>query len=273
VTEGPKSPVPASLVNPGKLFFIAGPCVIESEDDCLRIADALAECARGNDTTVVFKASYDKANRTAKSSFRGPGRDDGLRILQKVRERSGLPLLTDVHLPSDAAAVAQVVDVIQIPAFLCRQTDLLRAAGQTGKIVNLKKGQFMAPGDMRYAVEKVGGSCWLTERGTFFGYNRLVVDFVGFQEMKSLGVPIVFDATHSVQTPGAKQGCSGGCRDWAVPLARCALCCGADALFFEVHPDPNQALCDGPNSLYLADFEENLPRLLDLYRMLSTGLL
>jgi 2-dehydro-3-deoxyphosphooctonate aldolase (KDO 8-P synthase) len=269
VAVGPKSTAGASVVNPARLFFVAGPCVIESEDICLRIAHALAECARRTDTTIYFKASYDKANRTAMSSFRGPGIDEGLRVLQKVRESTGLPILTDVHLPSDADAVAQVVDAIQIPAFLCRQTDLLRAAGRTGKIVNIKKGQFMAPRDMRYAVEKVGGACWLTERGTFFGYNRLVVDFDGVKELKTLGVPVVFDATHSVQTPGGEQGRSGGRRDSAVPLARCAICCGVDGLFFEVHPDPDRALCDGPNSLYLSDFEENMPRFLDLFRMVS----
>jgi 2-dehydro-3-deoxyphosphooctonate aldolase (KDO 8-P synthase) len=247
------------------LFIIAGPCVVESEQLCLNIADRLAQCARKHDIAIIFKASYDKANRTAKSSFRGPGREEGLRVLEKVGKQSGLPLLTDIHVPHDAEGAAQVVDIIQIPAFLCRQTDMLAAAANTGKYVNVKKGQFMSPQDMKFAVEKVGERCMLTERGTFFGYNKLVVDFTSIKEMKKLGVPVIFDATHSVQTPGGNQGVSGGNRDFAVPLALAAICCGADALFFEVHPNPPSALCDGANSVYIESFEENLPRFIELF--------
>ncbi|MBD3393414.1 MAG: 3-deoxy-8-phosphooctulonate synthase, partial [Chitinivibrionales bacterium] len=247
------------------LFFVAGPCVVESKDLCLRVAESLARAAGQYECPIVFKASYDKANRTSQRSFRGPGKEEGLRILENVREQSGLPVLTDIHDPADAEPTAQVADIIQIPAFLCRQTDLLAAAGATGKRVNIKKGQFMAPEDMKYAVEKAGNKCWLTERGTFFGYNRLVVDFTGIATMKSLGVPVVFDATHSVQTPGGSGGKSGGNRALAVPLARAAVSCGADGLFFEVHPEPENALCDGPNSMYLAEFVDAIPRFMDLY--------
>jgi 2-dehydro-3-deoxyphosphooctonate aldolase (KDO 8-P synthase) len=256
-----------------KLFFIAGPCVIESEDLCFRIAKRLADLSRAYSADIVFKASYDKANRTSVTSFRGPGKKNGLAILAKVKKRFGLPLCTDIHYPCDAADAAEVVDILQIPAFLCRQTDLLRAAGKTGKYVNIKKGQFMAPLDMRFALEKAGkraaGRVFITERGTFFGYNRLVVDFAGMRELASLGAPVIFDATHSVQLPGAGGGCSSGFRDAAVPLARAAVSAGADGLFFEVHPTPDKALCDGPNSLNLSDFEKNVPRLLDLFATIS----
>lgn len=246
------------------LFFVAGPCVIESESLCLRIAERLARLSERRGVLVVFKASYDKANRTSKNSFRGPGPGEGLRILRKVKEATGLPLLTDVHSVDEVAAAADVVDVLQIPAFLCRQTDLLVAAGRTGRTVNIKKGQFMAPLDMRYAVEKAGGKCWLTERGTFFGYNRLVVDYAGMITMKGIGVPVVFDATHSVQNPGGGRGRSSGNRDLAVPLARAAAAAGADGLFFEVHPHPAGALCDGDNTLDIRTFEKEAPRFLDL---------
>ncbi len=252
-----------------RLFFIAGPCVIESENLCLRIAEKLASCARKNAVDIIFKASYDKANRTSPTSFRGPGKKKGLAILAKVKKATGLPLCTDVHAPRDAADAAQVVDVIQIPAFLCRQTDLLQAAGKTGKFVNIKKGQFMAPGDMRFALEKAGKRAFLTERGTFFGYNHLVVDFAGMRVLTGLGAPVVFDATHSVQDPGGGNGSSTGRRDLAVPLARAALCAGADGLFFEVHPAPDRALCDGPNSVRLSDFEKNVPRFMELFAMID----
>jgi 2-dehydro-3-deoxyphosphooctonate aldolase (KDO 8-P synthase) len=250
--------------NPRKPFFIAGPCVIESEALCLRIAERLARISRAHAVDIVFKASYDKANRTSLSSFRGPGQKKGLDVLAKVNKRFGLPLCTDIHNPQDAADVAHVVDIVQIPAFLCRQTDLLRAAGKTGKYVNIKKGPFMAPLDMRFALEKAGKRAFITERGTFFGYNRLVVDFAGMMELASLGAPVIFDATHSVQSPGGGNGRSSGNRDAAIPLAGAALCAGARGLFFEVHPDPDKALCDGPNSLSLSDFEKNVPRLLEL---------
>jgi 2-dehydro-3-deoxyphosphooctonate aldolase (KDO 8-P synthase) len=189
--------------------------------------------------------------------------------LLKVKKLTGLAVCTDIHAPLDAAEAAEAADILQIPAFLCRQTDLLVAAGKTGKTVNIKKGQFMAPADMRFAVEKAGKRSWITERGTFFGYNRLVVDFTGIRVMKAMGVPVIFDATHSVQSPGAGDGCSSGDRELALPLARAAICAGADGLFFEVHPDPDRALCDGPNSLFLAEFERNVPRFLELFAMLD----
>ena len=253
-----------------RLFFIAGPCVIESEKLCLTIAERLAELSNSRAVDIIFKASYDKANRTSIKSFRGPGRTKGLKILEKVKKATGLAVLTDVHSPEDAAEASEVVDVVQIPAFLCRQTDLLLAAKKTRRFVNIKKGPFMAPADMRFAVEKAGGRAWLTERGTFFGYNRLVVDFTGIRAMKAIGVPVIFDATHSVQSPGAGDGRSSGDRDMAIPLARAAVCTGADGLFFEVHPDPDKALCDGPNSLCLKDFEKSVPQLCDLHaRVLS----
>lgn len=248
-----------------KLFFIAGPCVIESEKICMAIADRLAYLSMSCAVDIVFKASYDKANRTSKASFRGPGKKKGLKVLQKVRKNTGLPLITDIHSTEDAAEVAAVVDIVQIPALLCRQTDLLLAAKKTGRFVNIKKGQFMAPADMRFAAEKTGNRTWLTERGTFFGYNRLVVDFTGIRAMKTFGLPVIFDATHSVQRPGAGDGCSSGDREMALPLARAAVCTGADGLYFEVHPDPDHALCDGPNSLVLSDFEKCVPQFSDLY--------
>jgi len=260
----------SKIIRGKKLFFIAGPCVIESESLCLRIAERLARCADRNKIDMFFKASWDKANRTSKASFRGPGRQKGLQILSTVREKTGLPLLTDIHETCDVQDAADVVDIIQIPAFLCRQTDLLEKAGKTNKWVNVKKGQFMAPLDMRYAIDKIGDKCILTERGTFFGYNRLVVDFTGIAEMKSLGVPVVFDATHSIQNPGGLKGCSGGNRNNALPLAQAAVCHHINGLFFEVHPDPSKALCDGPNSLYLSSFEKNLPRLIELHSLVHS---
>ena len=248
------------------LFVVAGPCVAESREVCLRSAATLARAGAQHGITMLFKASYDKANRTSADSFRGPGIDEGLRILEEVRQVSGLPILTDVHESGEVAAAAQVADVLQIPAYLCRQTSLLAAAGATGKVVNVKKGQFMAPGDMRFAVAKAGPLTWVTERGTFFGYNRLVVDFAAYPVLRSLGCPLVFDATHSVQSPGGGEGCSSGNRSMALPLARAALAVGFDGLFFEVHPDPDNALCDGPNSLPLDDFARAVPGLIELYR-------
>jgi 2-dehydro-3-deoxyphosphooctonate aldolase (KDO 8-P synthase) len=250
---------------PRRLFFIAGPCVIESEQLCLGIAEALAKVASDNNVVVVFKASYDKANRTSGSSFRGPGKKKGLRILAKVKAASSLPILTDIHTAGDAEEAAAVADVLQIPAFLCRQTDILVAAAKTGRIVNVKKGQFVSPAEMRYALDKAGSRAWVTERGTFFGYNRLVVDFAGMPVLKSFGRPVVFDATHSVQSPGGGEGKSSGNRDLALPLARAALCMGADGLFFEVHPNPHKALCDGDNTIEVREFVKNVPRLIELF--------
>jgi 2-dehydro-3-deoxyphosphooctonate aldolase (KDO 8-P synthase) len=253
-----------------KLFFIAGPCVVESEKLCLDIAEILAKLSCTYEVDIVFKASYDKANRTSKASFRGPGKAKGLKILDKVKRESGLKIITDIHNPQDASEAADVADILQIPALLCRQTDLLESARKTGKYINVKKGQFMAPEDMRYVVEKTGKKTWLTERGTFFGYNRLVVDFAGIPILKSFGVPVIFDATHSVQIPGGGNGCSSGNRDWAIPLARAAVAMGVDGLFFEIHPDPDKALCDGPNSIFVSEFQKNVPRLIELYSMLQS---
>ncbi|MDO5575888.1 MAG: 3-deoxy-8-phosphooctulonate synthase [Fibrobacter sp.] len=248
-----------------KLFIIAGPCVIESQNLCLKIAARLASLSAKYEIDIIFKSSFDKANRTSRNSFRGPGPEQGLKILETVSLDSGLPILTDIHDPNQAISIAQVADVIQIPAFLCRQTDLLTSAASTGKIVNIKKGQFVAPQDMGFSIEKAGPNCWLTERGTFFGYNRLVVDFAGLPVLKSFNVPVIFDATHSVQMPSAGNGVSSGNRDLAVPLAKAAIMMGVDGLFFEIHPDPDLALCDGPNSISVDEFEKQLPKLIDLY--------
>lgn len=248
------------------IFFIAGPCVIESEKLCLHVAERLAALSRKHRVDIIFKASYDKANRTSQTSFRGPGLKAGLAVLAKVRQETGLPVLTDVHTSSEATLAGTVVDILQIPAFLCRQTDLLRAAAKTRKTVNIKKGQFMAPGDMGHAINKAGKNVWLTERGTFFGYNRLVVDYTGLIDMRKFGKPVIFDATHSVQQPGGAGGQSSGNRDLAIPLARAAVSVGVDGLFFEVHPDPSRALCDKDNSLYLHDFEREMPRLIELHQ-------
>jgi 2-dehydro-3-deoxyphosphooctonate aldolase (KDO 8-P synthase) len=253
--------------NAGKknLFFIAGPCVIESERLCLEIAENLAIIAEKENVVMIFKASYDKANRTSGSSFRGLGMKKGLAILQKVKKQTGLPILTDIHTAQQTSVAAEVADILQIPAFLCRQTDLLVAAKKTGKIVNVKKGQFMSPQDMKYSIEKAGKKAWLTERGTFFGFNRLVVDFTGIPVLKSFGRPVIFDATHSVQMPGAGNGVSSGNRDLALPLARAAVSAGVNGLFFEIHPHPDKALCDGPNSISVKDFVKNAPRFVELY--------
>ena len=253
------------------LFVIAGPCVIESEELCLQTASRLASLSSKYKIDIIFKSSFDKANRTSRDSFRGPGPEQGLRILEKVSKESGLSVLTDIHESSQAASVAQVVDIIQIPAFLCRQTNLLTSAASTGKIVNIKKGQFMAPHDMEFSIKKAGPNCWITERGTFFGYNRLVVDFAGIPILKSFNVPVIFDATHSVQMPGGGKGVSSGNRMLALPLAKAALSMGVDGLFFEIHPEPQNALCDGPNSISVSEFEKQLPRLIDLHSYLLTS--
>ncbi|MBN1757161.1 MAG: 3-deoxy-8-phosphooctulonate synthase [Chitinispirillaceae bacterium] len=252
-----------------KLFIIAGPCVIESLDVSLHIAEACVALAHRHEIAIIFKASYDKANRTSINSYRGPGTQEGLRILEAVKKETGLPVLTDIHESTQAAEAAEIADVLQIPALLCRQTDLLVAAAATGKTVNIKKGQYLSPAEMAHPVKKAGNNCWITERGTFFGYNRLVVDFTGIEKLKSFGKPVIFDATHSVQQPGGGDGCSSGNRELALPLARAALAMGVNGLFFEIHPDPDHALCDGPNSLRLSEFELELPRLIALYNFLS----
>jgi 2-dehydro-3-deoxyphosphooctonate aldolase (KDO 8-P synthase) len=240
------------------LLWIAGPCVIESHDLTLHIADTLKQLADRLDLPLVFKASFDKANRTSGKSFRGPGMDDGLRTLEAVKRRTGLPVTTDIHECHQAAAVAEVCDLLQIPAFLARQTDLIQAAGRTGRAVNVKKGQFMAPWDMRHVVtkmEEVGNRrLLLTERGATFGYGQLVSDMRSIPWMQELGCPVIFDATHSVQMPAAKGDRSGGDRRMVPFLARAAVACGCDGLFLETHPRPDEALSDGPNAIALADF-------------------
>lgn len=257
----------------GPFFLVAGPCVIESEDLTLSIAHFLRETGERLGIPVIFKASYDKANRTSVDSYRGPGIDRGLEILQKVKEKAGLPLLSDVHSAEEIAKVSRILDVIQIPAFLCRQTDLLLAAGRTGRAVNIKKGQFLAPWDMQGACAKVLSTgnhrILLTERGTSFGYNNLIVDIRSIAVMKHFGFPVVFDATHSVQLPGGLGSSSGGQREFVEHLSRAAVASGADGLFLEVHPDPNAALCDGPNSLPLDQVRPLLTLLKEIHRLVQ----
>ena len=234
------------------LFFILGPCVLESLELGQRVAERLAEASEVLDQRIVFKASFDKANRSSPASFRGPGLDQGLKDLERIRRSSGLPVITDIHHPEQAGPVAEVADAIQIPAFLSRQTDLVQAAARTGLVLNVKKGQFLAPWDMaqvvRKAAEAGNAKLWLTERGSSFGYNNLVVDFRSFAFMRETGMPTVFDATHSVQLPGGKGESSGGQREFVPILARAAVAAGCDGVFMEVHPEPDKALCDGPNS-------------------------
>jgi len=257
----------------GPLFLVAGPCVIESEDLTLSIAHFLRDTGERLGIPVIFKASYDKANRTSLESYRGPGIDRGLEILQKVKEKTGLPLLSDVHSAEEIAKASTVLDVIQIPAFLCRQTDLLLAAGRSGRAVNIKKGQFLAPWDMKGACAKVLSAgnhrILLTERGTSFGYNNLIVDIRSIAVMKRFGFPVVFDATHSVQLPGGLGSASGGQREFVEHLSRAAVASGADGLFLEVHPDPNAALCDGPNSLPLDQVTPLLTLLKEIHRLVQ----
>jgi 2-dehydro-3-deoxyphosphooctonate aldolase (KDO 8-P synthase) len=246
--------------------FIMGPCVLESEDLAFEVAAHLSGLAFRLEIPVVFKGSFDKANRSSAASFRGPGAREGLRILREVRRRYGLPVTTDVHEPAQAQAAARVADLIQIPAFLCRQTDLLLAAGRTGVPVNIKKGPFMAPWDMANAVEKVASvgntDILVTERGTTFGYNNLVVDLRGIPRIRETVCPVIFDATHSVQLPGGGGAASSGECRFVAPLARAAVAAGADGVFLEVHPDPRRALSDGPNSLPLDGVEPLLRALL-----------
>lgn len=245
-------------IGDGGLVAILGPCVLESEDRASFIADGIAGVCAKLGLRWIFKASFDKANRTSGVSFRGPGLHDGLESLARIGRRVGVPLTTDVHLPDQAVACAQAVDLLQVPAFLSRQTDLLLACGATGKPVNVKKGQFLAPGDMKGVVGKLPvGRVMLTERGTSFGYNTLVVDFRSLPTMRGFGVPICFDATHSVQAPGGGDT-SGGDRRWVPTLARAAAAVGIDALFAEVHDNPDEALSDGPNMVRLSDLERLL---------------
>jgi 2-dehydro-3-deoxyphosphooctonate aldolase (KDO 8-P synthase) len=249
----------------GNLGLIAGPCVIESRDHCLRMAEAVAKVSRRARVPCVFKASYYKANRTSVSSYRGPGADEGLRILADVRDAVGLPVLTDVHEPAEAAVAAECVDVLQVPAFLCRQTDLVLAAAQTGLPVNLKKGQFLAPWDMSTVVEKAAStgneSLLVTERGTSFGYNNLVVDFKGLSFLAGLGYPVVLDVTHSLQLPAGHGESTGGQPEFAEPLAAAGVAAGVDVLFLEVHDNPPAALSDASTQLPLERLEPLLEKL------------
>jgi 2-dehydro-3-deoxyphosphooctonate aldolase (KDO 8-P synthase) len=257
-------------LNSSRLFLIAGPCVIENEKLCRQVAATLKKICRDLGIFYVFKASFDKANRTSAKSFRGPGLEDGLKVLARVRAEFDLPVLTDVHNEAQTAAAAQVVDILQIPAFLCRQTDLIEAAVATGKIVNIKKGQFLSPAEMGNVAEKAkragGKKILLTERGTTFGYNNLVADMRSIPMMKSFGYPVIFDATHSVQLPGGGGDKSSGQREFAPVLARAALAVGADGLFIETHPHPDKALSDGPNMIPLGEMAGLLKNLMRVFK-------
>ncbi len=259
----------------GPLFLIAGPCVIENEEITLRVADFLMETAMDLHVPVIFKTSYDKANRTSLTSYRGPGIDRGLELIGRVKEKTGLPVVSDVHQVEDVPKAAGVLDMIQIPAFLCRQTDLLVAAARTGLPVNVKKGQFLSPLDMKAVAEKVTSAgnrrLLFTERGSSFGYHNLVVDFRSIPLMKGIGFPVVFDATHSVQLPGGAGTSSGGQREFVDHLSRAAVAAGANGVFMEVHPAPDSALCDGPNSLPLDQVRPLLSLLKEIHRLVQTG--
>jgi 2-dehydro-3-deoxyphosphooctonate aldolase (KDO 8-P synthase) len=237
----------------GLPLIIAGPCVIENEDVTFHTAELLKEICSSAGFPFVFKSSFDKANRSSLSSYRGPGLEKGLRMLSDVKSRFGLPVTSDVHSISEVGPAAEVLDMLQIPAFLCRQTDLIVAASESGRPVNIKKGQFLAPWDMKNIIEKFVSTgnrdLMLTERGTSFGYNNLVVDFRGLPIMRSYGYPVIFDVTHSLQLPGGQGSCSGGQSEFALPMARAAVAAGVDGLFLEVHPEPEKALCDGPNMI------------------------
>lgn len=257
----------------GRFFLIAGPCVIEGEEFLLSTARRVKEIADAHGVPLVFKSSYDKANRSSGDSFRGPGLAEGLQALRRVKQEMGVPLLTDVHSPGEVEAAARVADVLQIPAFLSRQTDLLLEAGRAARVVNVKKAQFMAPWEMANVVEKVrkGGPAevWLTERGTLFGYQNLVVDFRSLPEMRRTGCPVIFDATHSVQKPAARGDASGGDREMAPVLARAAAGAGIDGLFLEVHPDPPKAKSDAETQIPFGTLEEILRDVLAIRRALS----
>jgi 2-dehydro-3-deoxyphosphooctonate aldolase (KDO 8-P synthase) len=272
------TPVSAGAVSFGTghpLAFILGPCVIEGESHALDIAVAIAEIAKRVGVPVVFKASFDKANRTSISSYRGPGLDDGVRVLAKVKARTGLPILTDIHEPSQAGAVAGVADILQIPAFLSRQTDLIVAAAKTGRAINIKKGQFLAPKDMKHAIAKVTDSgnrnVIVTERGVSFGYNNLVVDPRSFPMLRALGYPVVFDVTHSLQLPGAGDGVTAGLAEYIEPLAQAGVAAGIDGVFLEVHEEPSRAKSDAANALKLDRLEPLLRRLVALDKIVRNA--
>jgi 2-dehydro-3-deoxyphosphooctonate aldolase (KDO 8-P synthase) len=251
------------------LLLVAGPCVIESESHAVGLAHALRDMARRAGVQYVFKASYDKANRTSAASFRGPGLDEGLRILGRVRELAGVPILTDIHEPSHADPAAAVADVLQIPAFLSRQTDLLVAAARTGRVVNVKKGQFLAPRDMRHAIAKIAEAgnerILVTERGVSFGYNNLVVDMRAFPILRSLGYPVIYDVTHSLQLPGAGDGVTGGQAEFIAPMASAGVAAGVDGIFMEVHENPPAAKSDAQNAMRLDELEPLLNRLVRIH--------
>ena len=267
----------AVMVGSGKpLTLIAGPCVIENRDLVFEVAEAVNAVCKKLGVQYIFKASFDKANRTSASTFRGPGVTAGLAVLQEVKDKLGLPVLTDIHESSHVAEVAEVADVLQIPAFLCRQTDLLMAAAATGKAINVKKGQFLSPQEMSQVAQKLRTAgvenLMLTERGNSFGYNTLVVDFRSLPQLQSFGCPVIFDATHSVQQPGGQGGTSGGQREYVAPLARAAVAVGVDGLFMEIHPNPDKALSDGPNMLPLHRLEPLLKQLLAIRApLIETG--
>jgi len=267
----------AVTVGSGKpLTLIAGPCVIENRDLVFEVAEAVNAVCKKLGVQYIFKASFDKANRTSASTFRGPGVTAGLEVLQEVKDKLGLPVLTDIHESSHVEQVAEVVDVLQIPAFLCRQTDLLMAAAATGKAINVKKGQFLSPQEMSQVAQKLRTAgvenLMLTERGNSFGYNTLVVDFRSLPQLQSFGCPVIFDATHSVQQPGGQGGTSGGQREYVAPLARAAVAVGVDGLFMEIHPNPDKALSDGPNMLPLHRLEPLLKQLLAIRApLIETG--
>lgn len=257
-----------------KLTLIAGPCTLESQVVCEQVAATLVELGKNRpEIEIIFKGSYDKANRTSIHSPRGPGLEQGLQWLAGIKEATGFRTLTDFHTPEQAAPVGEVVDVLQIPAFLCRQTDMLIAAARTGKVVNVKKGQFVSPEEMKYVVQKLEESAaaeiWLTERGTTFGYQNLVVDMRAFQQMSVFGHPLIFDATHSVQMPGAGGGTTSGRREFIPALARAAMAAGADGLFVETHPDPANASSDGPNQVPLSDLPELVDQVLGIWQAMA----
>lgn len=263
-----------TFFDPERLLLIAGPCSLENEDVCLPVAEKLVELSRRYpELNIVFKGSFDKANRTSLFSPRGPGLKEGLRILGMIREKFDLPVLTDIHEASQAEPVGEVCDILQIPAFLCRQTDILVAASRTGCVVNVKKGQFLSPQEMRFVVDKLEESdaqeIWLTERGSTFGYQNLVVDMRSFAVMGAYGYPVIMDATHSVQLPGAAGGKTGGKREFVPLLARAALAAGAQGLFFETHPDPEKAISDGPNQIPLDGLEALVKQCLAVWKAVA----
>lgn len=275
MTQRPTVPVGNRTLGGGELFLLAGPCVLETPALAHEIAERLVEIASERGVTLVFKASFDKANRSSIGAVRGPGLGEGLALLKEIKERWNVPVVTDVHLPDQCAEVARVVDMLQIPAFLCRQTDMLIAAARTGKTLNIKKGQFLAPWDMANVVKKCAKAgntnVMVCERGTTFGYGRLVVDMTGFEHLKKTGSLVVFDATHSVQEPGARGDSTGGNRDFVPALARAAVATGnVDGLFFEVHPNPDASPSDGPNIVRLSEFPAILDGVLAVHRALKS---